>query len=942
MLTIRCAKEDITKIIHIGACTFKRARSGGFRWSAPFSAMQIENYEEGRYQVEDISNLVKHETRIVKFLASKRTSLKISLYSLLRKKPQPKEKKTKSYVEDIMWGNKSFKTTETIENTPWAAKFSDKFFQNYDKKTEFNFYAFDFETNTTTLEPFMLCISKVDYFGGKPYEFKSYGAGPSDPESFMFDFWSDIVIFLGKAFNACNIYTSFNGACFDNFFLLRTWHKFRKNRIAELTNKIKMTYIQANGAITSLTLSGPKMSTVIFRDILRFLPADKKGSMKKVCENLKLPFQKEDCSIQEIHKAWEYVQTLKMKGHCFRPSKIEDANYKKVYHYCLVDTFCVFGIMDYMGKLYMSVEEFREIFAHPICPPEYGYLFFFFTLAQSAYRLFPYAAMNPPEGLPAIDPDQLGKTFSAVSKSGQAQIIRRSIYGGKTLSPAIGLTVVPPPGTSISCWDISSMYPCAALGPQPAGECSQATCENLEEWNKALYNKSFHSGHFPPFIGYCGIMKVKPKVNHVATRLPAPWDTTHCIDDIFPFVPYRSNSADGFSDDKASFLKNATGSLEWISHTGGKVLYGFYNSIDIHTMSQLGFEVTVLNRPFKVLKWEMWSDMLSSAFRVLYARKYLAKQQGDENSELIFKILLNGTIGKFAQRPMEDVIIKDGIPYRTGKANSRNVTLYQLNSFIMSYSRRLSLGLFCSIAFDDPEAWINALSYSELWRSRPVKRIPLYSDTDNCVFIHNISEEDGCEDALKRMDLSADGSLGAFKAETVTFDFHVEPERWHKPKKDPLTGLSIPNPCKSLSHSGLFIFARKFYLLKCAGCNDLRLKNKGHNTEGIDPMKFAKIFDVCETRKDFILQDPHNFCECATCTTIRLFTVVIPEYTAWTRRRITSGKRFSIKKTLAPTPFSSYEAFSLAPSEIERCIQITVPYFQKRCPMPTCKFLVHK
>jgi hypothetical protein len=725
-----------------------------------------------------------------------------------------------------------------------------------------------------------------------------------------------------------HIFLSFNGSGFDNFYLYKSWKHYSNEdkRIQALkrTKRFEEKYIQASGKMTLFEIelkNNKHYSRLIFRDVLLYLPADKRGTLKKVCTNLSLDFQKEDCSVEEIQQAFEQAQ-----------SGTEDELFEKVHHYCKVDTYCVFGIAKYMGDLYSSVEQFREFFEHPVIPINLGFLYYFFTAAQSAYKLFPYCAMTPPTGMKPVTPEELSEKFKPIEDAGIAMIARKSIYGGKTLSPAIGMTITPPPGHNIGCWDISSMYPTGALGLLPCGNVSQADEQFIDNVNQELEQKTFNPHNFLPFIAMCNILKAKPLDDHVDTPFPVPWERAHAIDDIFPFVPYRPNSLDAFDKKYKGKISTPSEALEWISHTNGISVYGYYNCIDVYTMMKMGFTVEICKWETKVLIWEDWSPLMGSCFRVLYTEKFLAKKAKNPSRETIFKLLMNGFIGKLAQRPCEK--LEQGLYsiYRTGKSGNRNSTLFQLNSFIMSYTRRMSLGFFSAMAWGDPLAFVKQ-EYYKLWRQTPIQRVPFYSDTDNLIFLHS-GPGTTQQQALVDMNIHATGDLGKYYENSVHFDFHVEPEFW----------------CKGgghMDHGGMFIFARKFYLLGCAECPSLRLKNKGHNSAGIDPVKYYAVLDQAKTDPHFLLYDSLSYCDCAPCVTLRLFCKTEENFYLFAQRPITSQPRFSIKKTLAPKGAADdikhlEGAFILKPSFIERTISVTYPFFQQRCENNKCRMLVHK
>ena len=206
-----------------------------------------------------------------------------------------------------------------------------------------------------------------------------------------------------------------------------------------------------SGTILSLDLRYPKYSKkpsiVRFKDIRKFFGADKQMGLKALCNELKLPMRKDDCTLDEMRAAGHFLQKFDDKVDFINPAM--DPNFEKVYNYCLQDCRCVFGLMEYIGNIFCTIEKTAQFFEHPKCPAKYAYLFYFLTNAQGAYKLLPHSS--------SVSYQTLSDTFLSLTDVSIANIIRRSIYGGKTLAPAIGLIIKPPEGCNIGCWDISSM-----------------------------------------------------------------------------------------------------------------------------------------------------------------------------------------------------------------------------------------------------------------------------------------------------------------------------------------------------------------------------------------------------------------------------------------------------------------------------------------------------
>jgi hypothetical protein len=254
----------------------------------------------------------------------------------------------------------------------------------------------------------------------------------------------------------------------------------------------------------------------------------------------------------------------------------------------------------------------------------------------------------------------------------------------------------------------------------------------------------------------------------------------------------------------------------------------------------------------------------------------------------------------------------------------------------------MSLGFFTAVAWNDPNA-VNKYTYEELWHNKTVERLPICSDTDNCIFVHGPNHN---ADDLKRLGFQVTSSLGSIDRKYLMLDFKVENEAWHectcKVNKDTKERTQDPY-CTIVDHSKLpctnphyqmFSFAKKFYLLKCGACGQTRAKNKGHRKGAVKTSEFGKVFDV-PASNDFLIKK----CLCDSCSTRSLMKICKTDYNS---KPASSGEYTFFKKTLARSVNSSalFVPFTLEETYCERVIKITEPFYQRRCLV--CNFLVHK
>ena len=186
--------------------------------------------------------------------------------------------------------------------------------------------------------------------------------------------------------------------------------------------------------------------------------------------------------------------------------------------------------------------------------------------------------------------------------------------------------------------------PQAMQGDLPGGKAECGNNEFISRVNTAIMSGTYHPYNFLPFIGACALYKEKTNI-HVQSVLPDPYSSVHALDDLFPFVPYRENSMENLT---STGVTKKVGDLEWLSSTNGQVLYGFYNSIDIYTALQLGFSIKLVNYTWPIV-WEKWASCLGECYAYFYTEKCNAKKAGNAYAADLYKLIMNSSIGKFAQ-----------------------------------------------------------------------------------------------------------------------------------------------------------------------------------------------------------------------------------------------------------------------------------------------------
>ncbi len=368
---------------------------------------------------------------------------------------------------------------------------------------------------------------------------------------------------------------------------------------------------------------------------------------------------------------------------------------------------------------------------------------------------------------------------------------------------------------------------------------------------------------------------------------------------------------------------SAPGGLEWLADTDGKFFYGAYNIVDIYHMRRLGFHVQVSTR-FRPIVWEQWSTVLGSVFNNVYIMKAQAKRAGDPKLELFCKIILNSSIGKFAQRMTPDSNF-DGKTYTKGSVTS-NKTLFQLNSFCMSYSRLINQGhqsLICKGTHIPDYIWTTK---KECFLNNPI-----YGDTDNLIF--QVSSLETLAETMKNDNLLPSTTLCTWNDAFSYFNMTLEFEDWHADEEG--KGYKCPNlpfPNAPIRSTAIFL-GKKSYIMACQYCGAMRLKAKGHAKSGIKVKDFAKLFVPGAYSRDHLL--PTGECMDAASTTLRMFKTIYPHFSDEQCANITSGKRFTFKISLAKNG-----VISIAPSHIERAYRACISVNQTRCE--NCLFIIHE
>ena len=751
----------------------------------------------------------------------------------------------------------------------------------------FRLMSFDMETRPSDATPVMVCLTEIDLSNENEISLVHEELG-QDCHIRFFIFVQRLAMTMKKG--SLVVILGFNSSRFDNVFLAAAMsHK--------VNSQIHYNYLEANGRIIDLSIYAKNAGQVYFRDVLLYFPVGSRGKLKTMAENFKLDHQKGECSLAEMQLVADALLDGVSDGN--DDGSVNDS-IKKELEYCRQDTRVLYGLARHIGSILLSMDGPRRYFLEvnpEIIPSVYAFLVWFVTLPQTAMSFLPW-----------IFPDKSFKNFYSVSELGAARFIKTSIYGGRTLCGSIGQIV-----RNLRSTDICSEYPCAMNGPMPYGAPFYARLGWVNEMNVFLRDDVLFSNDFAftqrsrPFVAYVSFSKSR---NYLATHSIAG---EHVPDQVLPFVPYRYMNDDFILD---PYNKKMPGGLEWLADTKGRTLYGVYNSIDIYLMRRLGFRVQISTR-FRPIVWPEWSYQLAEVFNYLYSLKASAKRAGDKKLELFCKIMLNSTIGKFAQR-MSPRSEFDGVTFRVGKI-PRNKILYQLNSYCMSYSRLINQGhqsVVCKLNHRPDYSWTNSLDC--------FKNIPVYCDTDNLIFVSpNVHE---LYKYLRDKSLLPNPRLCSFNADGMFFNMTLEFEEWHS--------CPIAREYEHIPPSSTALFlGKKSYIMRCDACGAIRLKAKGHNQLGIKTVDMAQLLIGDRFPLNFLI--PKNRQVDALEITRRLFQTIYPQIDHDAAIHLTSGSRFTFKISLAKAG-----KISIEPSNIDRRYRAFCPLSQEFCPQ--CYRIVHK
>ena len=843
--------------------------------------------------------------------------------------------------------------------SPW--KCPTKKMATYTTFTAMKVRAFDYEAFSDTQEAFMLAVNDFDdptrsiavYEQRRDIHDRPIG---SISREFLLGVQGELAASLTTLF----LYFSYNGAGYDNQFLL---DEFYGNR--HMYPKLVITLGQGGGGKKTVLFElrcRASGSVAMFRDAIQYFPATDRASLDVLSGKVKSPWRK-DTSIKLSHINAAYKTKAFLRG--------VDENYLKVRQYCTRDVAAVFGVAMYVGQLFYSFPKVREKMIDTNLNftaeqrAKFGIFFYGFTLSNLTYLVAQF--IDEKNDVQSIFP----RDFLSLQDPLMVMMMRRSIYGGRTLSPAIGKILTSnyfhEYKIQINAVDVSSMYPQASMAPLPGGAPVLINDSSaLPQLSKATFNPYDHL----PFI--CAVrFRKKAFPHHVVTE----WGEVVCPPlDLMPSLPYRENSLEYIGAEYLS--KKMASELRWINHTNNLWYDGFYNSIHIFTMLELGFQVEyIVSAELPAIQWPYWTESLAVTLREVYACKYAMKKEwvkyqkefeakliaqggspkdfykGERDAvdpalmaeyhdhyevqidyyagrEKAYKIILNGLIGKFAQKPgtkmdSENPLASDEV--QLGKV------LYQLNSFIMAYKDRIGVGMMAWVATGRSRD-IRGLAMATF----PLKGLVLYSDTDNCIFL--CREDIKIDEALKEDNLLADGFLGPFHRETVLFDFKLEPEDYH---------ICPATKAGGWRHELFFCMARKMYLLQCEYCHQRRVKNKGHRSEKTDKETgittgfqtddiVKALLPITDVNKLLLGGDRgRKPCSCKDCLNERFYDLAYPNLPVHVRPN--SGSFTFLKKVM---PSRERVEFGIVNCEMHRVISLHPAIFQQLCHK--CKLWIHK
>jgi DNA polymerase type B, organellar and viral len=641
-----------------------------------------------------------------------------------------------------------------------------------------------------------------------------------------------------------------------------------------------------------------------------------------MAKRFNLEFQKFECSLEIM----ENVGNLTTQLFDTQTSSYSDESIETLYNckdfcdeltYCIQDTRVLYGLAKYTGEIFLSLKEPAEFFFYindKVIPPRFSYLVLFMTLAQSAFRMLPHLSNNKSE---------FDSAFFSLTSPSTSRLLKCSIYGGRTLAGSVGQII-----RNVVSTDICSEYPTAMTGPMPYGKAYFMPLEVLNKYNLLLqddflFSKNFNfSELFQPFIARVYFSKdFDLSFQHSSNLTDEEGLPFHRSDHVLPFVPYRSMSLDYITNADTT---EPPGLLEWISHTNGNELCGVYNCVDIYIMRRLGFKVRISTSVIPII-WPKWTFILGEIYSKLYIVKSTAKRNNNPNLELAAKILLNSSIGKFAQKTIPEQSY-NGKEYILGKV-VKNTSIFQLNSFCMAYSRIINNGhqaLITQHKVHSDYIW----SVSDNF----FKAIPVYCDTDNLIF--HLPEKNPSDyidtllDIFNKNNLGPQTSLGSFDPSTFSINFTLEFEFWHKCNA-PLEKRIHPK----VDLCNIVILGKKSYIMQCSACKQVRLKAKGQNQKGIDADLLAnKLLQDLTISKNYFLTRALSYN--ADDITAAIFQYVWPNLSISECKKITSGSRFSFKIRMAKSG-----AWAIEPSSIERTYKGFITGSQTQCTI--CYSIIH-
>lgn len=821
-------------------------------------------------------------------------------------------------------------TVPLVEQTAWNIDKSERI-TKFQELVSYRIFAFDYECLESENDerkhlPFMIAVTEYQP-RGLPSRWSEF-VGDDCTERFLVAVER---LLNGLPKNSCSIFMSYNGSGYDNIFLLQKIY----DGSWKFLDTTRFKFVRAGGRIISISMIHRKTKAkIFFRDSAQFVPAGQRGRLKVLCEKLKLRFQKDDCSVDEIFTAGEMVLN---KDYGYEANAL----YQKVLKYCIRDTECVFEVAGYFSKIFTTIPSIkRRVFDATHLDQEvidnFGIYYFGMTLANISFFLIPFAANYVPHER-TLFTVALSRDFYTIKQVRPATMIRLCINGGRTLAGGIGLILQPDPKLEvINAVDVKSMYPTASMGPCPAGEAFYPKIDFIDNINSLLYSRRYRPVDYFPFVAYVRFRKTgnDRHLEFNSQRI------VHSVQEVMGCVPYRLNAHLDLNDP----LSKKRGSLQWISHTNGEYYYGFYTCVDIFSMMRYGFAVTILTRTMDEqggenvwpIAWPRWSWILGDMYQQIYRFKSKAEAEGNAVMKEAYKNLLNTTIGKMALRFVEYISMEK--PLKSGVVEEPRVH-YQLNAFIMSWKNIIANQLTAFVVTHDHtkvETYLMVDHY---------KSYPVYSDTDNMIFITN-ADGPTTEEIIAMCGLTDDGTLGNFDCQTYIFNFRLDPENWHK-----CPAQREPNDRHTHRHDFLFQMVRKGYILRCARCKALRRKYKGHMLlPSAEPIYLAEDEEIAHPveepgfrclpiirglfgQDELALFDIMNaLCLCGHCLNDNLYDLCyggnhFPD----------SGSVMSFKKIL---PDKAKVAFGIKTGELIRRIQITVPSFQRHCPI--CFWVVHQ